>query len=361
MSAYLRQTPGPPRRFAASVRPLSMLALMLTALALRPVASPALQTGDMFTTFLGEAMDGSRIELAAMREERVVIIDFWATWAPPSLRQHDHLRQALAGGAKDFAWISVSLDRDPDAARAHIDGIGSSAAIYVCDGLGFNSPWAQRFSVVMAPTLTIIGKEGAIRRSDNNVIESRAAVESMLNASLLPIDATGIQNLAILTGSDPSAGRPATAKVNEPMPDFSLQMLKRAKPVTPGDFEGKVLLVVVFATWDSGSVDFIERVHRELLSRHQLRGFEMICIAVNKDGDEVEKWYTAKNYRPPFFVTVQRTDEQWSVTAEDGAFPMGDKLPRSFLVGKNGYVRDIGQLTVERIKQVLVEDLNVPI
>jgi thiol-disulfide isomerase/thioredoxin/Flp pilus assembly protein TadD len=74
--------------------------------------NPALALQQMAPAFTVTALDGSRFNLDKMNG-RVVLIDFWATWCVPCLKELPHLKEI----AKDFAGqplviLSISWDED---------------------------------------------------------------------------------------------------------------------------------------------------------------------------------------------------------------------------------------------------------
>jgi thiol-disulfide isomerase/thioredoxin len=77
--------------------------------------NPALALQQMAPAFTVTALDGSRFNLDKMNG-RVVLIDFWATWCVPCLKELPHLKEI----AKDFAGqplviLSISWDEDQQA------------------------------------------------------------------------------------------------------------------------------------------------------------------------------------------------------------------------------------------------------
>jgi thiol-disulfide isomerase/thioredoxin len=73
---------------------------------------PALALQQMVPAFTVTALDGSRFNLDQMNG-RVVLIDFWATWCVPCLKELPHIKEI----AKDFAGqplviLSISWDED---------------------------------------------------------------------------------------------------------------------------------------------------------------------------------------------------------------------------------------------------------
>ena len=339
--------------------------LLLFALLVSPVSDRAaigIEQGEAFTTFLAETINGDLLELAAVRGERAIIVDFWATWCPPSLKQRKQLAASLDQGHEDYLWISVSLDRDLEAARNYI-AANPTSAINVCDGESFDGAWSQRFGVVFAPTIYLIGKEGYVRVVSNEVHSSKGDVESLLASGVGPYTIRkGDETIVVTDSAFSNVVRPQTATIGEPAPAFRLKPINGVR-VNLDQYQGNVLLVVVFAHWDGASEKFLLEVTNELYARYRPYGFELLGLSISDETEKLKKWLRDVEFKEEFPVAIQRQDDATSVTFPGNQFPMptsGKALPRSFLIGKNSVVRDMGELSIDRIKQVLVEELNVP-
>jgi cytochrome c biogenesis protein CcmG/thiol:disulfide interchange protein DsbE len=66
------------------------------------------------------ALDGGRVDLAALRG-RPVVVNFWATWCEPCVREFPLLAKAAADHRGDrLAVVGVLAEDRPDAARAFV-------------------------------------------------------------------------------------------------------------------------------------------------------------------------------------------------------------------------------------------------
>jgi cytochrome c biogenesis protein CcmG, thiol:disulfide interchange protein DsbE len=91
-------------------------------------------------------LDGGTVDLAALRG-RPVVVNFWATWCPPCVREFPLLRKAAAAHRADHLAVVGVLSRDNPAAardftRAHgatwpvaLDPSGQTAATWGAVGL----------------------------------------------------------------------------------------------------------------------------------------------------------------------------------------------------------------------------------
>jgi peroxiredoxin len=353
-------------------RAAAALAVLALATALwAPSRASAFEKGDYFTTFMGDTADGAKIELAAFREQSAIVVEFWASWSPSAMAQHEYLRDAYADKLKSWAstgkfqpeilWVSVSLDRNPADARPHMAATQSSL-INVCDGQGFESSWARAFDVKFVPALYIISKEGVIGLASNSAITSLTEAQDVLNLAL--------NKYKVAPGKVPAAmssltgNRPATAQISELAPNFSVKAINQNnKTLTLEDFQGKVLLIVVFASWHGGSVEYLDAVYHKLYQPYKGHGFQLLAISIEKEGSRIQsdliKPNPGKGYLTEFPIGLAPPEDIESMTHV--AYPKGQNMPRCYLIGKNSITRDMGdELKIERIKQVLVEDLNVP-
>jgi cytochrome c biogenesis protein CcmG/thiol:disulfide interchange protein DsbE len=93
-----------------------------------------------------QGLDGGTVDLAALRG-RPVVVNFWATWCPPCVREFPLLRKAAAAHRDDRLAVVGVLSRDNAAAardfvRAHgaswpvgLDPAGDTAAAWGAVGL----------------------------------------------------------------------------------------------------------------------------------------------------------------------------------------------------------------------------------
>ena len=107
----------------------------------------------------GETALGGQLDWASYRG-KVVLVDFWATWCGPCLREMPHVRALYDElHSKGFDIVAVSLDRDLDAVRTFLEDK--------------NPPWtnvigeatqelAQRYGVRAIPTMMLVDAKGRV-------------------------------------------------------------------------------------------------------------------------------------------------------------------------------------------------------
>jgi len=103
---------------------------------------------------------GEQVSLSSFCGDKVVVLDFWATWCPPcrqSLPAMHDLRQRYL--AKGVEFLSVDLREDGETVRKYID----SQALELHVLLDSDGAAARAFGVSGIPAIFVLDKEGKIR------------------------------------------------------------------------------------------------------------------------------------------------------------------------------------------------------
>lgn len=91
----------------------------------------------------------------------VVLLDFWATWCPPCRVEVPHLIDIQKRfGDRKFVLISISLDRDLEAARRFVKDKGMDW-LHVIDSRAARE-LAEKYEVSFIPSTFVIDRRGKI-------------------------------------------------------------------------------------------------------------------------------------------------------------------------------------------------------
>jgi cytochrome c biogenesis protein CcmG, thiol:disulfide interchange protein DsbE len=105
-----------------------------------------------------QGLDGGRVDLAALRG-RPVVVNFWATWCDPCVREFPLLRQAAAAHRADrLAVVGVLTNDRPAAARDFVRAHGATWPI----ALDPTAATAGRWGAVGLPHTWFIRPDGTL-------------------------------------------------------------------------------------------------------------------------------------------------------------------------------------------------------
>ncbi len=115
-------------------------------------------------------LDGQRISLAALRGH-VVLIDFWASWCAPCLKELPRMQELYrAERERGLVAITVNAQEPASVARRTAEALGLELPIGVYDGAVDDA-----FRVRQLPTVILVDREGKIRERWNGYAEGLEA------------------------------------------------------------------------------------------------------------------------------------------------------------------------------------------
>lgn len=135
---------------------------LLIVLFLLSAAVPAMAQaiGSVPPDFSAKDIAGAKVTLSDLKG-KVVLLDFWATWCPPCRVEVPNLIDIQRKFANsDFVLISVSLDRDLQAARAFVRD-KQMDWVHIID-LEAGREIADKYQVTYIPSTFLIDRRGRI-------------------------------------------------------------------------------------------------------------------------------------------------------------------------------------------------------
>ncbi len=130
--------------------------------------------GEPAPAFQMERFSGGKVSLAGLRG-KVVMLDFWATWCPPCVKEMPWLvRIAKDYESRGLVFLAASRDDPPETARADVGIFIVQREPELRRFVTFaDDQVAERFGVQVLPTLYLIDREGRIIESHRGAISEK--------------------------------------------------------------------------------------------------------------------------------------------------------------------------------------------
>jgi thiol-disulfide isomerase/thioredoxin len=88
----------------------------------------AAQVGDRVPWRDVVLLDGTKLPAAVLNDGPPVVVEIWASWCPFCRRQNPHLQALHERHRGDLTVLALSIDKDPDKARAYVKEHGYTFA-----------------------------------------------------------------------------------------------------------------------------------------------------------------------------------------------------------------------------------------
>lgn len=164
----MRRSPTHTRR-SAGLRRLVLLMFLPLLIGAAPERSPQEPNrAELYRALLQlRATDLDGITWTHERlQGRVVLVDFWATWCPPCLRELPYLKEARARYGDRFEVLGISLDTfSRRQLRSWLD-LHAVAWPQVHATGGYDDPLALQFGIYRLPTNLLLDRHGRLRAID---------------------------------------------------------------------------------------------------------------------------------------------------------------------------------------------------
>ncbi len=158
LGEFLRRT-DPPRAERAFKVAARSANIDTAAAAEREIAVLPYRNAPLDMEFV--AIDGRKVNLEALRG-RVVLIDFWATWCGPCVRDMPNVIAAYQKYRdQGFEVIGISLDENLQSLRSFVTRESILWPQYY-DGLGWENRISRRFKITSIPEMWLIDREGRV-------------------------------------------------------------------------------------------------------------------------------------------------------------------------------------------------------
>lgn len=127
------------------------------------------------------AVDGTEVDLAKLRG-KVVLVDCWATWCVPCIKELPGIKTALAKwGDKGLVVVGISFDKVADREKlVKFIAKENLAWPHWFNEKGGPNPFGQEYNIRSIPATFLLGKDGKLVTTETHGPKLEAALQKLL-------------------------------------------------------------------------------------------------------------------------------------------------------------------------------------